>query len=465
MRTLHGRFRKPLDREALEFSTSLPVDRRLYREDIEGSLAHVAMLSRKKIIPLRKAERIKAGLRSILREIERGSITLTVAEGGKKRWHAEDIHMAIEHHLTRKIGDVAGLLHTARSRNDQVALDERLYLGKETGAIVAELRRLQKTLLQQAGRNRSTVMPGYTHLQRAQPILLAHHLLAYVSMLDRDADRFTGCLRRVMLSPLGAGALAGTSFPVDRKGVARSLGFRGVVENSIDAVSDRDALLEFLSACAIAMMHLSRFAEEVVLWSSQEWRFVRIGEEFTTGSSIMPQKVNPDIAELVRGKTGRVYGDLVALLTVMKGLPLAYNRDMQEDKEPLFDAADTVKRSVRLTWRMLRSVKFDRQRFEGELAGDFLMATEIADYLTRKGMPFRNAHALAGDIVRECMEKGVTLAELPLKEYRKRSPLFANDLFTVLSPRSSLAGKRSAGSTSPAEVEKALKSWKRRLSM
>jgi argininosuccinate lyase len=306
-------------------------------------------------------------------------------------------------------------------------------------------------------------MPGYTHLQRAQPILFAHHLLAYVEMLDRDYDRFIDGLRRAAKSPLGAGALAGTSFPIDRAAVARELGLEGIVENSIDAVSDRDALLEYLASAAIAMMHLSRLAEELVLWSSREWSFIEISDSFATGSSIMPQKKNPDMAELVRGKTGRVYGDLMALLTVMKGLPLAYNRDMQEDKEPLFDAADTLAGSLQILALVLQSVVVHEKRFEAELQSDFLVATELADYLVRKGLPFRKAHAIVGSIVQHCGQAGAALQSLSLEKYRTFSPVFDQDVIAVLEPRASLAAKKSAGSTSPAEVSKAIRRWKRKL--
>jgi argininosuccinate lyase len=463
MKLWSGRFRSRLDPHALKFSSSLDVDKRLFREDIEGSLAHVAMLAKQKIISSREAATIRNTLKQIEREIAVGKLALSGQSGRGQRFVAEDVHMAIEQRLIEKIGPIGGKLHTARSRNDQIALDERLYLRRTTQHILKLIRKLQKTFVAKASQYESVLMPGYTHLQRAQPILLAHHLLAYVSMLDRDYERFIDLLKRVNRSPLGAGALAGTPHPIDRKAVAGLLGFDGLVENSIDAVSDRDALIEFVGACSITMMHMSRFAEELVLWSSQEWRFAQIGDAFTTGSSIMPQKKNPDLAELVRGKTGRVYGDLIALLTIMKGLPLAYNRDMQEDKEPLFDAARTVTDSLSICSSMLKPVKFDAKRFEKELASDFLLATELADYLVRKGMPFRKAHSVVGDLVRFCVEKKASLAELPLTEYRKHSKLFENDVYMMLDPRASLSRKRSAGSTSPKEVQKAIRSWKKKL--
>jgi len=454
-----GRFHESLHPEALRFSSSLSVDARLYREDIEGSLAHAAMLAQQGIISARDAGRIRKALREIGREIDRGSFKPGKLRGNVDRFVADDIHMAIEHRLVQKLGDTGGRLHTARSRNDQVALDERLYLRRAVGTMQKSIRRLQRAIVATAGKNRSVVMPGYTHLQRAQPILLAHHLLAHVSMIDRDFERFTDCLGRVTRSPLGAGALAGTSFPIDRANAARMLGFSSIIENSIDAVSDRDVQIEFLSACAITMMHLSRFAEEIILWNSEEWGFVRIGDAFATGSSIMPQKKNPDIAELVRGKTGRVYGDLVALLTVMKGLPLSYNRDMQEDKEPLFDAADTVADCLSMFTLMVGSLKFNPKRFSEDGQTDYLLATELADYLVRKGLPFRRAHSIVGNIVRHCVDSHLSLKELPLRQYQRYSGLFGKDIWEILDVRASLRKKKSVGSTSPREVDRNLKVW------
>ena len=453
-----GRFRKPLDSQALAFSSSLKVDKRLFREDIEGSIAHVTMLAKQKIISTVEARKISRALKQIEKEIEQGKLSFDFQKS-RGRFVAEDIHMAIEQRLLQKIGSVGGKLHTARSRNDQIALDERLYLRNAIGSIRKSIRQFQRALISKAERYISVVMPGYTHLQRAQPVLLAHHLLAYVSMLERDDERLADSLKRMNRSPLGAGALAGSSFPIDRAAIAKSLRMNGVIRNSIDAVSDRDVHIEFLGNCAIMMMHLSRLAEELVLWSSEEWSFAEIGDEFTTGSSIMPQKKNPDMAELVRGKTGRVYGNLFALLTVMKGLPLSYNRDMQEDKEPLFDSADTVHECLEIFSTMLKSVQFNRQRFDGD-AG-FLLATELADYLVRKGMPFREAHSVVGSIVRECVDRKISLPELPLQAYQKHSTLFAKDLWKVLHLRASLSWKKSTGSTSPKEVQRALTTWKR----
>jgi len=458
-----GRFREPLDPHALRFSSSLAVDRRLVNEDIDGSIAHVGMLAARKILTKAEAGTIVRALRAIRREVDGGDPVWLDLESASGRFTAEDVHMAVERRLIALAGPVGGKLHTARSRNDQVALDVRLYLRGAIDRVTVLIRSLQRSLLGRARAFSDVIMPGYTHLQRAQPVLLAHHLLAYVEMFERDRSRFLDCRKRAVLSPLGAAALAGTSFPIDRSRVARTLGLEGIVANSIDAVSDRDALLEFIAAAAITMMHGSRIAEELVLWTSREWRFASIGESFTTGSSIMPQKKNPDMAELIRGKTGRVYGDLMALLTVMKGLPLAYNRDMQEDKEPLFDAADTVASSLDILGRMLDTVTFDAGRFEEELNGDSLLATEIADYLVRKGIPFRDAHGIVGELVALCVEKGTSLGELPLGEYRKRSKAFAKDVAALLHARTSLAMKRSAGSTSPVEVAKALKFWTKQL--
>ncbi len=455
-----GRFRQPLHPEALRFSSSLDVDRRLFEEDIEGSVAHVVMLARRKVIPQKEARAIRAALLEIGEEIRTGSFVPEIPQEGSRFTH-EDIHMAIEARLVEKVGPMGGKLHTARSRNDQVALDERLYLRRRITGLMASVRSLQASLVTKAEEYKETVMPGYTHLQRAQPVLLAHHLLAYVAMLDRDHERFSDCLRRVNRSPLGAAALAGTPFPIDRAGVAKALHFSDILHNSIDAVSDRDVQIEFLSCCAVIMMHLSRLCEELVLWSSKEWNFVEIAEDFTTGSSIMPQKRNPDIAELVRGKTGRVYGDLVALLTVMKGLPLAYNRDMQEDKVMLFDAADVTGDSLRMCALMMGSVRFLKERFEEELGNDFLLATELADYLVRKNVPFREAHSIVGTIVSDCVRSGRALADVSDSELREYTPAFEPDVRELLQIRASIDAKRSAGSTASREVEAAIKRWKR----
>jgi argininosuccinate lyase len=452
-----GRFKGGIHPEALAYSTSLPVDRKLFEQDIDGSIAHARMLGRTKIIPSADAKRIVKALESIRREIRSGKFPVD----GEGRFVAEDVHMAIEARLIRKIGSAGGRLHTARSRNDQVALDERLYISSAVVELVAGIRGLQTALLLQAERHASTLMPGYTHLQRAQPIVLGHHLLAYVEMLQRDAERFADARKRAAKSPLGAGALAGTSFPIDRDAVARELGLNGIVSNSIDAVSDRDSLIEVVSACSIAMMHLSRLAEEIVLWSSREWRFVEVDDAFATGSSIMPQKKNPDMAELTRGKTGRVYGDLMALLTIMKGLPLAYNRDMQEDKEPLFDAVSTTRSALRIMELMVESLTFDACRFEAELLGDYSTATDLADYLVAKGMPFRNAHAIVGAIVADCARAGESLSEGGLELLQRHSAIFTNDALALLRPRTSIERKRSKGSTNPKLVMVEVRRWKK----
>ena len=463
MKIWKGRFRGGLHPEALRFSTSLPVDRRLYNEDIDGSLAHVRMLARRKILSGDDARKIASGLEKIRREIREGTFPALTGGGQEGRFVAEDIHMAIEARLIDLVGEAGGRLHTARSRNDQIALDERLYLRTTIGAVLEGIRSLQRSLVALAGREQDVVIPGYTHLQHGQPVLLAHHLLAYVEMLDRDHDRFVDCRRRALRSPLGAGAMAGSSFPIDRGAVAKDLGLAGIVENSIDAVSDRDALLEFLSAAAITMMHLSRLAEELVLWSSREWGLIEIGDAFATGSSIMPQKKNPDMAELVRGKTGRVYGDLLALLTTMKGLPLSYNRDLQEDKEPTFDAADTLVSSLNIMALMMPTLKVHATRFENDLGSDFSTATDLADFLVRKGLPFRAAHAIVGDIVRSAAEQKKSLDSFTLQQLKAFSALFDSSALGLLDPRASIRAKASAGSTSPTHVHRAIARWKKKL--
>ncbi len=450
-----GRFSEALADIALRFSRSILVDGRLYVHDIKGSLAHVEMLARQGIVSRKDARAIARGLKEILREIERGEVLFDPS--------AEDIHMAIEGLLIEKIGTAGGRLHTARSRNDQVALDERLWLRQTIDQLVARVHALQEALVDQAERHADTIMPGYTHMQRAQPVLLGHHLLAYVAMLDRDRERLVDCRRRANLSPLGSAALAGTSFPIDRRAVASELGFDGIVENSIDGVSDRDTLIEFVSACSITMMHLSRLAEELVLWSTTEFGFVEIADTYTTGSSIMPQKKNPDMAELVRGKTGRVYGALVSLLTMMKGLPLAYNRDMQEDKEPAFDAADTLDGSLAVMAGMLSGTTFRADRMRNAAAGGYATATEIADYLVRKGLPFRNAHEVAGAVVAHCVERNLLLSDLDLPTLRDFSPHFSSDITLYLRPETSIQRRRSAGGASLKEVRRQIRRWRKML--
>ncbi|MBI5473000.1 MAG: argininosuccinate lyase [Ignavibacteriae bacterium] len=447
----NSRFRKPLAESALKFSSSIDVDRRFYNEDIDGSKAHVQMLVKQKVISAADGKAILSALEAIRRDIASGKLTM--------HWRDEDVHTFIEEQLVKRVGERGKRLHTGRSRNDQIALDERLFLRREIEAITALTRKLQIAFLRQAERHKKTIVPGYTHLQRAQPILFAHHLLAYVSMLQRDRERFADCLKRVNRSPLGAAAFAGTSLPISRTQVAKALKFDGLVENSIDAVSDRDGLIEFIAACAITMMHLSRFAEEMILWSSHEFHFAHIDDAYATGSSLMPQKKNPDIPELVRGKSGRVFGSLVGLLTVMKGLPLAYNRDMQEDKVHLLDAVDTTSSSLALMTELLAHTIFDSGRFHDELEGDLSLATDIAEYLVAKGMPFRKAHQAAGKVVSACIDKECLLHELSMKEFKAISPLFEEDVFELFRPLNSIKRKISEGSTAPREVEKQIRSW------
>ncbi|MFN3477388.1 MAG: argininosuccinate lyase [Candidatus Methylomirabilales bacterium] len=449
-----GRFKEEPHPLAEAYTASIHFDKRLARYDLEGSLAHVKMLVKSGIIGEDEAERIIKGLEEIKGEIERGEFPFDPA--------FEDIHLNIERRLIEKIGEVGGKLHTARSRNDQIALDLRLYLREEMGEIQRLIRNLQEVLVEQAEANLDLVMPGYTHLQRAQPVLLAHHLLAYFEMLDRDRERFADCFRRVDVLPLGSGALAGAGFPIDRDYVAELLGFSAISANSIDAVSDRDFVVEFLAASSILMMHLSRLSEELTLWASAEFGFIELPDAFTTGSSMMPQKKNPDVAELCRGKTGRVYGALFALLTLLKGLPLSYNRDLQEDKEPLFDTVDTVKATLRVFQEMLRAVRFNGDRMrEAALAG-FLNATDVADYLVEKGMPFRQAHEVVGRLVQECLKQKKRIEELPLEELKRFSPLFEEDVYPFITLEACLERCRSFGGTAKGRVVEALRAARRR---
>jgi argininosuccinate lyase len=444
-----GRMTEPTDRLVEEFTTSFPFDRRLYAYDIAGSIAHCEMLAKQRIIPRRDAMRIVVALHQIQKEFDGGTFRVRAGD--------EDVHMAIERRLIEKIGATGGKLHTARSRNDQVALDLRLLLRDEAQSIVSLLRRLRRTLASVAKRHREVIMPGYTHLQPAQPVLFAHHCLAYAEMLERDEGRFTDCLRRIDVLPLGSGALAGTTFPIDRADVARHLGFHAVSANSMDAVSDRDFAAEFLAAAAIAGMHLSRLAEDLVLWSSQEFRFIELPDAFATGSSMMPQKKNPDIAELVRGRTGRLYGNLVALLTTLKGLPLTYNRDLQEDKEPVFDSVDTLKGSLTILSALLPQLRINRERMRAAATAGYILATELADYLTGKGVPFRDAHAIVGAIVRHCLTENVTLEALALPQLRRFSTHFKPDVKTWLSAEAAVRRRRAVGGTSPGNVQRQLR--------
>lgn len=451
----NSRFKKTFDKNALKFSASVDVDGKLYNEDIDGSKAHVKMLMKQKIVSSSDGNAILKALEEIRCEISSGKLKLD--------WQKEDIHSVIEERLVDKIGERGKRLHTARSRNDQVSLDERLYMRKEIANIIKLTKTFQRTLLKQAQQHKDTIISGYTHLQRAQPLLFAHHLIAYVSMLDRDVERLNDCMKRANNSPLGAAALAGTTLPIDREYTAKLLGMNGVIVNSLDAVSDRDVVIELISACATIMMHLSRFSEEMVLWSSQEISFAHIDDSFATGSSLMPQKKNPDIAELIRGKVGRVYGSLFAILTIMKSLPLAYNRDMQEDKVHLLEAVDTTKESMNMASELLKNTRFDKKRFEKELDGDLLLATDLVDYLVRKQVPFRKAHHIIGEIVAACVDQNKKLNELSIAQYKQFSTKFEEDIFALLTSRTSVKNKMSLGSTSPDEVLKQIQFWKKKL--
>jgi argininosuccinate lyase len=451
MKGFPGKFDRA-DKQAQEYVASIAFDRRLYRQDIEGSVAHVRMLAKRGIIAGSEAAAIIKGLDSIRKEIERGKFQF--------KTELEDIHMNIEARLFEKIGDAAGKLHTARSRNDQIALDLRLFVKEEIGKTTDKIKALQTALVKLAEANKDVIMPGYTHLQQAQPILLAHHLLAYFEMLQRDKERFQDCLGRTDVLPLGSGALAGVSYPIDREFVARQMGFNKVSANSLDAVSDRDFVIEYEAAAAITMMHLSRLAEELILWSSSEFGFIEIGEAFATGSSIMPQKKNPDVAELARGKSGRVYGHLMGILTAMKSLPLAYNHDMQEDKEGLFDTVDTLQASLEVFAGMVKTININTERIAQAMKTDYILATDLADYLVQKGMPFRKAHGVVAELTEYAMSRGKNFRELGRKEYHKFSPLFGGDVYEI-TLESSVAARNAAGGTSPQQVGKALRRAKR----
>ncbi len=448
-----GRFTDATNELVEEFTASIPYDWRLYPYDIAGSIAHATMLGKTGIISQKESKQIIRGLEAILKEIASGAFEFSM--------ELEDIHMNIENRLMEKIGPVGGKLHTARSRNDQVALDLRMYLRDEVTEIYELLAALQKVVVGLADRYSDAVMPGYTHLQRAQPVLFGHHLLAYYEMFERDRGRLRDCFRRVNVMPLGAGALAGTVHPIDRAFTARLLHFDGVCENSMDAVSDRDFAIEFVAACAQIMMHVSRLAEEIVLWSSSEFGFITISDAFTTGSSIMPQKKNPDAAELARGKAGRVYGSLMALLTLMKGLPLAYNRDMQEDKEPVFDTADTVTIALSVFIEMLKGITVHKDAMRRAAGDGFITATDLADYLVRKGMPFRRAHEVVGRAVLRAIELQCGLGDMPIGEYKRLSPLIGDDVYKALSVEASVGRRLSYGGTAPTNLKKRLRALKK----
>ncbi|MDH5179200.1 MAG: argininosuccinate lyase [Gammaproteobacteria bacterium] len=443
-----GRFTAPTDAFVEAFTASIGFDKRLYRHDITGSIAHARMLAHVGVLTVDERDKIVNGLQSILQDIEQGNFAWST--------ELEDVHMNIEARLTDRIGDTGKKLHTGRSRNDQVATDVRLYLRDEIDTLQSELRRLQAGLLELAAKESDTIMPGFTHLQTAQPVTLGHHLLAWFEMLQRDSARLADCRKRVNVMPLGSAALAGTTYPIDRHFTAGELGFDGVCENSLDAVSDRDFAIEFTSAAALIMVHLSRFSEELILWSSAQFNFVDLGDSFCTGSSIMPQKKNPDVPELVRGKTGRIQGHLVSLLTLMKGQPLAYNKDNQEDKEPLFDTIDNLKGCLRLYADMMPQVTFNRAAMREAARRGFSTATDLADYLVRKGVPFRDAHEIVGKAVRYGVDNQLDLAEMPLEVLQSFSTIISDDVFTVLTLEGSVAARNHIGGTAPAQVREAV---------
>lgn len=440
-----GRFAKQADKIADDFNSSIGVDCRMYQQDITGSMAHAAMLAACGILSPEDAEEITKGLEGILQDINSGALQLDMT--------AEDIHMFVEAELTKRIGDTGKKLHTARSRNDQVALDLRMYLREECKTIEGLLKDLIRVVLKQAKENIDAILPGYTHLQRAQPITFAQHLLAYIAMFQRDIQRLQDASKRMNFSPLGSCALAGTTYPINRSMVAQALGFDGITSNSIDGVSDRDFCVEILSALSVIMMHLSRFSEEIILWCSWEFRFVELDDSYTTGSSIMPQKKNPDMAELVRGKTGRVYGNLIATLTMLKGLPLAYNKDMQEDKEAIFDGVDTVKQCLKVFIPMIDTMKTQKQAMYAAAQKGFINATDLADYLVGKGLPFRSAYKLVGQLVAYCIQNNTVLEQLPYEEYQKQSSLFEQDLYNAIDLKQCVEKRISQGGTGSSSVQ------------
>lgn len=434
-----GRFSLPTDKFVEEFNASISFDKRFGCFDVKGSVAHVEMLAKKRIITEDEKELIKKGLLQILDEIENDKFQYNNED--------EDIHMAVEKRLKDIVGDVAGKLHTARSRNDQVAVDFRMYLRNEISEINSYIKNLMGTILKKADQNKTVIMPGYTHLQTAQPILFGHYLMAYFQMLKRDFERFSHCAERMNYSPLGAGALAGTTFDIDRHYTAEKLGFYGPTENSLDSVSDRDFALEFLSIASICQMHLSRFSEELIIFSSSEFKFIELSDDFCTGSSMMPQKKNPDIPELIRGKTGRVYGNMISLFTTMKGLPLAYNKDMQEDKEPVFDTVDTLKASLKVFSPMIEKMVINSDKMFMAAKLGFSTATDLADYLVRKGIPFRQTHHIVGKVVGYCIEKGVDISELKLKELKDFSEKIEDDVYNFITLDASLNSRKAVGGT------------------
>ena len=443
-----GRFTKETDRLVYNFNASVTFDRKMYRQDIIGSKAHAAMLGKQGVLTQEETQAILEGLDGILEDVENGKLQITS--------EYEDIHSFVEAVLTQRIGDAGKKLHTGRSRNDQVALDMKLYVRDELDETEDLLKELLKSLLQIMEENTDTYMPGFTHLQKAQPVTLAHHIGAYFEMFRRDRERLADVRKRLNLCPLGSGALAGTTYPLDRDFTARCLGFDGPTRNSMDSVSDRDYVIEFLSALSMIMMHLSRFCEEIIIWNSNEYRFVEIDDAYSTGSSIMPQKKNPDIAELIRGKTGRVYGALMSILTTMKGIPLAYDKDMQEDKELTFDAIDTVKGCIALFRGMVSTMTFRKDVMEQSAGRGFTNATDAADYLVRHGVPFRDAHGIVGQLVLVCLEKGISMDELPLDEYKKISPAFEEDVYEAISLKTCVEKRNTFGAPGPEAMEKVI---------
>lgn len=452
MKLWSGRFNADTDALVDELNASITFDKRLYKEDITGSIAHASMLSEQGIIDKGEAEKIIAALKEICADIEAGKLEFSIAN--------EDIHMTVESELTARIGDAGKRLHTARSRNDQVALDFRMYLKNEIEEIRGEVLNLLEAVLELAEKNTETIMPAYTHLQRAQPTTFAHYMMAYANMLERDATRLEDCLERMDEMPLGSGALTGTTYPIDRYYVASELGFARITENSLDGVSDRDYAIELLSDLSILMMHLSRFSEEIIMWCSWEFKFIELDDAYSTGSSIMPQKKNPDIAELVRGKTGRVYGSLMGFLTVMKSLPLAYNKDMQEDKEQVFDAVDTVKKCLPVFTAMISTMKTLPENMRRAASGGFINATDCADYLVKKGMPFRDAYTHVGHLVNYCISNGKTLETLTLEEYKAVSEMFEDDVFSAIDLETCVNMRSVEGGPSQASVRKQMKGVK-----
>ncbi|MGI5988997.1 MAG: argininosuccinate lyase [Lachnospiraceae bacterium] len=445
MKLWGGRFTKETNALVNEFNASITFDRRFYRQDIEGSIAHATMLGKTGIISEDESKKIVEGLKGILSDIESGKLSIDTTY--------EDIHTFVEANLIERIGDTGKKLHTGRSRNDQVALDMRLYTRDEIKKTDQELFELESVILDIMKKNVNSFMPGFTHLQKAQPVTVAHHFGAYFEMFRRDRDRLGDILKRMNYCPLGAGALAGTTYPLDREFTAKALGFAGPTLNSMDSVSDRDYLIEYLDALALIMMHLSRFSEEICIWNSNEYQFIELDDAYSTGSSIMPQKKNPDIAELVRGKTGRVYGALMSLLTVMKGIPLAYDKDLQEDKETSFDAMDTTNACIRLFTDMIRTMKFKYGRMEESAKRGFTNATDAADYLVRKGIPFRDAHGIIGSLVLTCIEKNCALDDLPLEEFKKACPAFEDDVYEAISLKTCVDKRLTIGAPGPAAME------------